>query len=150
MYFQKAIISYPRLFFAMINKASSFMPAPPEQFSPFHPGACFTHAQVWILKHEWTDFPDSMLPILLINSTNIFPIIRKNSPQLIPPKITCPFLHSGHFIPQTASCGWLTFSFVGFFTVPSQGMPLYNRTLCSLTQRMELISSVFRDFWKMI
>lgn len=150
MYFQKAIISHPSLFFSMINKTSSFMPALPEQFSPFHPGACFTHAQVGILKHEWTNFPDSSLPIFLTNSTDIFPILRKNFPHLIPPEITCPFLHSGCFVPLTASCGWLAFSLVGFFTVPSWGMPLYNRNLCSLTQRMELISSVFRGFREMI
>lgn len=150
MYFQKAIISHPRLFFAMINKTSSFMPALSEQFSPFHPAACFTHAQVWILKHEWTNFPDSILPIVLTNSTNIFPILRKNFPHLIHPEITCPFLHSGHFVPLTASCDWLAFSFVGYFTVPSWGMPVYNRNLCSLTQRMEFIFSVLRDLWKMI
>lgn len=109
----------PGFFFAMINKTSSFMPAPPEQFSPFNPGACFTHAQVWILKQEWTDFPDSILPILLANRTNIFPILRKNFYHWFPPEITCPFLHSGCFVPLTASCGWLAFSFVGFFIVPS-------------------------------
>lgn len=106
-------------FFAMINRTSSFMPALPEQFSPFHSGACFTHEQLWMLKHEWTNFPYSILPILLTNSTNIFPILRKNFPHLIHPEITCPFLHSGHFVPLTASCDWLAFSFEGFLTVPS-------------------------------
>lgn len=79
MYFQKAIISHPSLSFAMINKTSSFMPSLQEQFSPFHPGACSTHAQVRILKHEWTDFPDNISPIVLANSMNIFPFLKRTS-----------------------------------------------------------------------
>lgn len=149
MYFQKAITSHPRLFFPY-DKQDKLLHACSTRAIFFHPGACFTHEQVWILKHEGTNFPDSILLILLTNSTNIFPILRKNFLHLILPEITCPFLHSGCLIPLTASCGWLAFSFVGFFTVPSWGMPLYNRNLCSLTQRMEFNSSVFRDFWKII
>lgn len=62
-----------------------------------------------------TNFPDSILPIILTNSTSIFPILRKNFHHPIHPEITCPFLHSGRFVPLTASCDWLVFSFVGFF-----------------------------------
>lgn len=115
MYFQKATISHPSLSFALVNKTSSFMPALWEPSSPFHPGACHagacsTHAQVWILKHEWTELPDNISTIVLAKSINVFPILEKNFPHLIHPEITCPFLHSGHFVPLIASCGWLAFS----------------------------------------
>lgn len=91
------------------------MPTLQEQSSPFHPaachaGACSTHAQVWIFKHEQTEFPDNILTIVLANSINVFPILEKNFPHLIHPEITCPFLHSGHFVPLIVSCGWLAFS----------------------------------------
>lgn len=99
-------------FFFSYDKQDKLLHACSTRAIFFHPGACFTHEQVWILKHEWTNFPDSILLILLTNSTNIFPILRKNFPHLIHPEITCPFLHSGCLVCSSDCILWLTSLFI--------------------------------------
>lgn len=115
MYFQKAIISHPSLSFAMINKTSSFMPALQEQFSPFRPGACSTRAQVWILKHEWTEFPDNILPIVLANSMNIFPFLKGTSLTWFILRLLVPFCVQVTFYPWLHPAADQPFSVCFFF-----------------------------------